>query len=79
MEFGAGRGKLSHWIHEALKTQETLKTQEALKTQVALKTQEDLQLLLVERSSTRFKVGTLRFQFLGSRTSETHKVQKLRP
>uniref|UniRef100_A0A3Q3A1S1 tRNA:m(4)X modification enzyme TRM13 n=1 Tax=Kryptolebias marmoratus TaxID=37003 RepID=A0A3Q3A1S1_KRYMA len=32
VEFGAGRGKLSHWIHE------------------------DLQLLLVERSSTRFKV-----------------------
>ncbi|XP_040897234.1 tRNA:m(4)X modification enzyme TRM13 homolog [Toxotes jaculatrix] len=38
VEFGAGRGKLSHWIHEALKTRE------------------DLQLLLVERCSTRFKV-----------------------
>ncbi|XP_060934097.1 tRNA:m(4)X modification enzyme TRM13 homolog [Limanda limanda] len=38
VEFGAGRGKLSHWIHEALKTCE------------------DLQLLLVERCSTRFKV-----------------------
>ncbi|XP_050925482.1 tRNA:m(4)X modification enzyme TRM13 homolog [Lates calcarifer] len=44
VEFGAGRGKLSHWIHEALKTREDLKTSE------------DLQLLLVERSSTRFKV-----------------------
>uniref|UniRef100_A0A3P8UKQ9 tRNA:m(4)X modification enzyme TRM13 n=1 Tax=Cynoglossus semilaevis TaxID=244447 RepID=A0A3P8UKQ9_CYNSE len=38
VEFGAGRGKLSHWIHEALKTSQ------------------DLQLLLVERCSTRFKV-----------------------
>ncbi|XP_062251342.1 tRNA:m(4)X modification enzyme TRM13 homolog isoform X2 [Platichthys flesus] len=38
VEFGAGRGKLSHWIHEALKTCK------------------DLQLLLVERCSTRFKV-----------------------
>lgn len=38
VEFGAGRGKLSHWIHEALRTVP------------------DLQLLLVERSSTRFKV-----------------------
>ncbi|XP_004557084.2 tRNA:m(4)X modification enzyme TRM13 homolog [Maylandia zebra] len=44
VEFGAGRGKLSHWIHEALKTCEHLKTCE------------DLQLLLVERCSTRFKV-----------------------
>ncbi|KAM9357541.1 tRNA:m(4)X modification enzyme TRM13 homolog [Symphorus nematophorus] len=44
VEFGAGRGKLSHWIHEALKTRDHLKTRE------------DLQLLLVERSSTRFKV-----------------------
>lgn len=44
VEFGAGRGKLSHWIHEALKTQDHMKTQE------------DLQLLLVERCSTRFKV-----------------------
>ncbi|XP_037553695.1 tRNA:m(4)X modification enzyme TRM13 homolog [Nematolebias whitei] len=50
VEFGAGRGKLSHWIHEALKTHEILKTHEDMKTQ------EDLQLLLVERSSTRFKV-----------------------
>lgn len=39
VEFGAGRGKLSHWIHEALRTVP------------------DLQLLLVERSSTRFKAG----------------------
>ncbi|XP_056133501.1 tRNA:m(4)X modification enzyme TRM13 homolog isoform X1 [Lampris incognitus] len=38
VEFGAGRGKLSHWIHEALKTYE------------------DFHFLLVERSSTRFKV-----------------------
>ncbi|XP_029355064.1 tRNA:m(4)X modification enzyme TRM13 homolog [Echeneis naucrates] len=44
VEFGAGRGKLSHWIHEALKTCESTKTCE------------DLQLLLVERCSTRFKV-----------------------
>ncbi|XP_071328953.1 tRNA:m(4)X modification enzyme TRM13 homolog isoform X2 [Trachinotus anak] len=44
VEFGAGRGKLSHWIHEALKTRDHLKTCE------------DLQLLLVERCSTRFKV-----------------------
>lgn len=48
VEFGAGRGKLSHWIHEALKTPEHLETQE------------DLQLLLVERCSTRFKAGTPR-------------------
>ncbi|XP_078102869.1 tRNA:m(4)X modification enzyme TRM13 homolog isoform X2 [Sander vitreus] len=47
VEFGAGRGKLSHWIHEALKTPETPETRE---------TQEDLQILLVERCSTRFKV-----------------------
>lgn len=46
VEFGAGRGKLSHWIHEALKTSEHLETQE------------DLQLLLVERCTTRFKAGT---------------------
>lgn len=39
VEFGAGRGKLSHWIHEALKTCE------------------DVQVLLVERCSTRFKAG----------------------
>ncbi|TNM88110.1 hypothetical protein fugu_006331 [Takifugu bimaculatus] len=48
VEFGAGRGKLSHWIHEALKTPEHLETQE------------DLQLLLVERCTTRFKAGTPR-------------------
>uniref|UniRef100_A0A3Q4GHP3 tRNA:m(4)X modification enzyme TRM13 n=1 Tax=Neolamprologus brichardi TaxID=32507 RepID=A0A3Q4GHP3_NEOBR len=47
VEFGAGRGKLSHWIHEALKTCEHLKTCE------------DLQLLLVERCSTRFKVQNI--------------------
>ncbi|XP_031133012.1 tRNA:m(4)X modification enzyme TRM13 homolog isoform X1 [Sander lucioperca] len=47
VEFGAGRGKLSHWIHEALKSPETQETRE---------TQEDLQILLVERCSTRFKV-----------------------
>lgn len=45
VEFGAGRGKLSHWIHEALKTPEQQETPE------------DLQLLLVERCSTRFKAG----------------------
>ncbi|TMS01570.1 tRNA:m(4)X modification enzyme TRM13-like protein [Larimichthys crocea] len=50
VEFGAGRGKLSHWIHEALKTDEYLKTDEHLQTD------DDLQLLLVERCSTRFKV-----------------------
>lgn len=44
VEFGAGRGKLSHWILEALKTSGD---REAL---------QDLQLLLVERSTTRFKV-----------------------
>ncbi|XP_070816626.1 tRNA:m(4)X modification enzyme TRM13 homolog [Chaetodon trifascialis] len=44
VEFGAGRGKLSHWIHEALKTRDHLKTCS------------DLQLLLVERCCTRFKV-----------------------
>ncbi|XP_034386050.1 tRNA:m(4)X modification enzyme TRM13 homolog isoform X2 [Cyclopterus lumpus] len=44
VEFGAGRGKLSHWIHEALKTRDHVKTCK------------DLQLLLVERCSTRFKV-----------------------
>ncbi|XP_072295277.1 tRNA:m(4)X modification enzyme TRM13 homolog [Eucyclogobius newberryi] len=38
VEFGAGRGKLSHWIHEALRDEP------------------ELQVLLVERSSTRFKV-----------------------
>ncbi|XP_039667385.1 tRNA:m(4)X modification enzyme TRM13 homolog [Perca fluviatilis] len=47
VEFGAGRGKLSHWIHEALKTPKTQETSE---------NQEDLQILLVERCSTRFKV-----------------------
>ncbi|XP_034035179.1 tRNA:m(4)X modification enzyme TRM13 homolog isoform X2 [Thalassophryne amazonica] len=38
VEFGAGRGKLSHWIHGALKNCE------------------EVHLLLVERSTTRFKV-----------------------
>ncbi|KAI4872937.1 hypothetical protein NFI96_023624, partial [Prochilodus magdalenae] len=38
IEFGAGKGKLSHWIH------------------VALQNTEDVHFLLVERSSTRFKV-----------------------
>lgn len=37
---------MSHWIHEALKTPEHLENPE------------DLQLLLVERCSTRFKAGT---------------------
>ncbi|XP_019711416.1 tRNA:m(4)X modification enzyme TRM13 homolog isoform X3 [Hippocampus comes] len=40
VEFGAGRGKLSHWIHRALEGHPP----------------ERLQMLLVERSSTRFKV-----------------------
>ncbi|XP_041648149.1 tRNA:m(4)X modification enzyme TRM13 homolog isoform X2 [Cheilinus undulatus] len=44
IEFGAGRGKLSHWIHEALKTPDHQKTPD------------ELQMLLVERCSTRFKV-----------------------
>ncbi|CAL8310185.1 unnamed protein product [Lota lota] len=38
VEFGAGKGKLSHWIHEAVKGHQ------------------DPHFLLVERSSTRFKV-----------------------
>ncbi|XP_041913211.1 tRNA:m(4)X modification enzyme TRM13 homolog [Alosa sapidissima] len=38
VEFGAGKGKLSHWIHTALGTAE------------------DVHFLLVERSTTRFKV-----------------------
>ncbi|KAL1023196.1 hypothetical protein UPYG_G00037540 [Umbra pygmaea] len=38
VEFGAGKGKLSHWIH------------------VALEDCDDIHFLLVERSSTRFKV-----------------------
>ncbi|KAI5609845.1 tRNA:m(4)X modification enzyme TRM13-like [Silurus asotus] len=38
VEFGAGKGKLSHWIH------------------VALQEAENVHFLLVERSSTRFKV-----------------------
>ncbi|XP_074523502.1 tRNA:m(4)X modification enzyme TRM13 homolog [Halichoeres trimaculatus] len=50
IEFGAGRGKLSHWIHEALKTPDHLETPGPLETQ------DELQMLLVERSSTRFKV-----------------------
>lgn len=48
MEFGAGRGKLSHWIHRALQNPEG--------QGVAMETSQDLQLLLVERCSTRFKV-----------------------
>ncbi|XP_033477797.1 tRNA:m(4)X modification enzyme TRM13 homolog [Epinephelus lanceolatus] len=50
VEFGAGRGKLSHWIHEALKTRDQVETRDQQDTS------EDLQLLLVERCSTRFKV-----------------------
>ncbi|XP_066503857.1 tRNA:m(4)X modification enzyme TRM13 homolog [Hoplias malabaricus] len=38
IEFGAGKGKLSHWIH------------------IALQKEENVHFLLVERSSTRFKV-----------------------
>lgn len=38
LEFGAGKGKLSHWIH------------------IALKAAVNMHFLLVERSSTRFKV-----------------------
>uniref|UniRef100_W5LF98 tRNA:m(4)X modification enzyme TRM13 n=1 Tax=Astyanax mexicanus TaxID=7994 RepID=W5LF98_ASTMX len=38
VEFGAGKGKLSHWIH------------------VAIEQAKDIHFLLVERSSTRFKV-----------------------
>ncbi|TDG95994.1 hypothetical protein EPR50_G00241600 [Perca flavescens] len=53
VEFGAGRGKLSHWIHEALKTPKTPENQETSETP---ETQEDVQILLVERCSTRFKV-----------------------
>ncbi|XP_035801298.1 tRNA:m(4)X modification enzyme TRM13 homolog isoform X2 [Amphiprion ocellaris] len=74
VEFGAGRGKLSHWIHEALKTRDGPKTCDGPKTWDELKTcdgpktcdelktcdkpktGDDLQLLLVERCSTRFKV-----------------------
>ncbi|PWA19973.1 hypothetical protein CCH79_00020285 [Gambusia affinis] len=48
VEFGAGRGKLSHWIHRALQKPEG--------QGVAMETSQDLQLLLVERCSTRFKV-----------------------
>lgn len=50
MEFGAGRGKLSHWIHEALKAPQQQEQEEVQEEE-----QKDLQLLLVERSSTRFK------------------------
>lgn len=39
VEFGAGRGKLSHWVDTAL--QDT----------------ENVHFLLVERATTRFKVG----------------------
>ncbi|KAM9761967.1 tRNA:m(4)X modification enzyme TRM13 homolog [Menidia menidia] len=58
VEFGAGRGKLSHWIHEALKADG------------GQGAEEELQILLVERSSTRFKVdgkhqdGSVRFERL---------------
>ncbi|XP_061634553.1 tRNA:m(4)X modification enzyme TRM13 homolog isoform X7 [Phyllopteryx taeniolatus] len=45
VEFGAGRGKLSHWIHRALREQTPPPP-----------AGEPLQMLLVERSSTRFKV-----------------------
>lgn len=38
VEFGAGRGKLSHWVD------------------VALQNAENVQFLLVERATTRFKV-----------------------
>lgn len=38
IEFGAGRGKLSHWVD------------------VALQNVENVQFLLVERATTRFKV-----------------------
>ncbi|XP_014908046.1 tRNA:m(4)X modification enzyme TRM13 homolog [Poecilia latipinna] len=48
VEFGAGRGKLSHWIHRALQNPEG--------QGVTMETSQDLQLLLVERCSTRFKV-----------------------
>lgn len=40
VEFGAGKGKLSHWIH------------------VGLQKAENVHFLLVERSSTRFKVNS---------------------
>uniref|UniRef100_A0A3Q2EBF0 tRNA:m(4)X modification enzyme TRM13 n=2 Tax=Cyprinodon variegatus TaxID=28743 RepID=A0A3Q2EBF0_CYPVA len=53
VEFGAGRGKLSHWIHRALKNPEPCPDQNTAKDPGSC---EDLQLLLVERSSTRFKV-----------------------
>lgn len=53
MEFGAGRGKLSHWIHEALKAPRQ-QQEEGFSPEEPV---EDLQLLLVERSSTRFKAG----------------------
>ncbi|KAM4575426.1 tRNA:m(4)X modification enzyme TRM13 homolog isoform 2-T2 [Fundulus diaphanus] len=55
VEFGAGRGKLSHWIHKALKNPERTDCEEQ-KIIKDPETCEDLQLLLVERSSTRFKV-----------------------
>ncbi|XP_042339858.1 tRNA:m(4)X modification enzyme TRM13 homolog [Plectropomus leopardus] len=55
VEFGAGRGKLSHWIHEALKTPDHLQTRPD-QNRDQVDPCEDLQLLLVERSSTRFKV-----------------------
>lgn len=54
MEFGAGRGKLSHWIHEALKAPQQQQEEAEFSPKEPA---EDLQLLLVERSSTRFKAG----------------------
>ncbi|MED6292342.1 hypothetical protein CHARACLAT_032843, partial [Characodon lateralis] len=61
VEFGAGRGKLSHWIHKALKNPENPEICEYQKIINDPETFEDLQLLLVERSSTRFKVGNHKF------------------
>ncbi|KAM4738812.1 tRNA:m(4)X modification enzyme TRM13 homolog isoform 2-T2 [Anableps anableps] len=56
VEFGAGRGKLSHWIHRALQNPENPGTCEDEKITEDPEPSEDLQLLLVERCSTRFKV-----------------------
>ncbi|XP_067086785.1 tRNA:m(4)X modification enzyme TRM13 homolog isoform X2 [Osmerus mordax] len=52
VEFGAGKGKLSHWIH------------------VALKANDNIHFLLVERSSSRFKVD-------GKHQSTDAKFQRL--
>ncbi|XP_075901366.1 tRNA:m(4)X modification enzyme TRM13 homolog isoform X2 [Nelusetta ayraudi] len=68
VEFGAGRGKLSHWIHEALKAPRQRQEEEFSLEEPA----EDLQLLLVERSSTRFKVDGKHQQ--GSATLERLQV-----